>query len=340
METEPVAVTVPDGATQPQTANGLDRLLLVAFFVSAVALAFVAACAAALLSRRFKLAAKERRAIKKEKDEERGAAMDPSAYRRDGNTTREYDAYDAAVSPYGLTVSSARPSRTRASRAARRPPLGPPRRAASESDADAAFASRRDRRRDAIEVGDREGAFARSAKVETEKERKPSTVSDSGTRSECVSRTPTKTSAGDSSTGGDFGGVLRGADQPGVVILTADALALALETTAEAVSAASSTPTSTRRDDDETADDFSSSSETFSDGASERGVSFARVPELTASQFQTQIELGAVLGRGASAVVRAGTWTRRVDDEKKTSDFRVSTVAVKLFAAEGDAFRG
>jgi serine/threonine protein kinase len=131
--------------------------------------------------------------------------------------------------------------------------------------------------------------------------------------------------------------VLRGADQPGVVILTADALALALETTAEHVSAASSTPTSTRCDDDETADGFSSSSETFSDGASERGVSFARVPELTASQFQTQIELGAVLGRGASAVVRAGTWTRRVDDEKKTSDFRVSTVAVKLFAAEGNA---
>ena len=133
--------------------------------------------------------------------------------------------------------------------------------------------------------------------------------------------------------------MLRGADQPGVVRLTADALALALETTAEAVSAASSTPTSTRCDDDETADGFSSSSETFSfsDGASERGVSFARVPELTASQFQTQIELGAVLGRGASAVVRAGTWTRRVDDDTKTSDFRVSTVAVKLFAAEGDA---
>ena len=166
-----------------------------------------------------------------------------------------------------------------------------------------------------------------------------------------VSRTATKGSAGDSSIGGDFGGVLRGAHQPGVVRLTADALALALETTAD-VSAASSTTTLS---DDKSGDGAgSSSTELSSDDASGEARAksafggAARFVELTEAEFETQVELGAVLGRGASATVRAGRWTRHAFSEWETAtrrhvdaacskdavDATVEAVAVKLFAAD------
>ena len=166
-----------------------------------------------------------------------------------------------------------------------------------------------------------------------------------------VSRTATKGSAGDSSIGGDFGGVLRGAHQPGVVRLTADALALALETTAD-VSAASSTTTLS---DDKSGDGAgSSSTELSSDDASGEARAksafggAARFVELTEAEFETQVELGAVLGRGASATVRAGRWTHHAFSEWETAtrrhvdaacskdavDATVEAVAVKLFAAD------
>ena len=320
-----VAVVV-ENAERRDAESAFDaQLLLVAFFVSVAALAAVAACAVFLASRRAR-AARERTASvafpggggAKEKDEERGAA----GPRETAATIRGASPFsDLAVARSGAFSGASVSSRT----PRRRPPLGRRRAFARASDAEAAAAARR-------------------VTVET-------TVPGVSE----LSRSPTKGSAGDSSTGGDFGGALRGANQPGVVRLTADALALALETTADvsAFSASSSTtlaehsasgsPSSTDESDDP------------SGGARARrrdgGAGATRFVELAASEFETQVELGAVLGTGASAVVRAGRWTRRFGKETTpvadgdcpndsasdaaTVETRSSTVAVKLFAADG-----
>ena len=135
-----------------------------------------------------------------------------------------------------------------------------------------------------------------------------------------VSRTPSaQCSAGDSSTGGDFGGVLRGFDQPGVVNITADALALALETTASSVGTLASFESESRRvaetDEGEgspiSETDASDEDITSVDGIVDVTKHSRAFEALTASQFEADVALGAVLGKGASATVRAGTWTRR-----------------------------
>ena len=114
------------------------RLVLVALFVVLfVALAFVAACAVALLSRR---AARRGRGGAGEKDEERGGEEKAFGARR-----RLREGVDSAgvSTRVDSLASPARPFRTSSSSRAprRRPPPGP-RRAASASDADAAFAAR------------------------------------------------------------------------------------------------------------------------------------------------------------------------------------------------------
>jgi len=288
-------VVVPSAPVEG--ASDTQLVLVALFVVLFVALAFVAACVVALLSRR---AARRGRGGAGEKDEERGG----EAF---GARRRLREGVDSAgvSTRFDSLASPARPFRTSSSSRAprRRPPPGP-RRAASASDADAAFAPRREKRRDA------DASPSKSARrLGVFSPRKS------------VSRTPSaQCSAGDSSTGGDFGGVLRGADQPGVVNITADALALALETTAD-VSAASSVSAasfeSKSRDSDSRSDEGSVSETDASDEPSEKGrtkketAARFEFEALTASRFEADVALGAVLGKGAFATVRAGTWTRR-----------------------------
>lgn len=319
-------VVVPSAPVEG--ASDTQLVLVALFVVLFVALAFVAACAVALLSRR---AARRGRGGAGAKDEERGGEAFGASRRRlregvdsAGVSTR----FDSLVS-----IPPARPFRTSSSSRAprRRPPPGP-RRAASASDADAAFAPRREKRRDAdaspSESARRLGVFSPR---------------------KSVSRTPSaQCSAGDSSTGGDFGGVLRGADQPGVVNITADALALALETTAD-VSAASSVSAASFESKSECGNEGSvSETDRGSDEPSEKGLTKKETAArfefeaLTASQFEADVALGAVLGKGAFATVRAGTWTRRPGElttagrqpgvfEKPVPVFEKKQVAVKLF---------
>ena len=326
---EGTVVVVPSAPVEG--ASDTQLVLVALFVVLFVALAFVAACAVALLSRR---AARRGRGGAGAKDEERGGEAFGSSRRRlregvdsAGVATR----FDSLVS-----IPPARPFRTSSSSRAprRRPPPGP-RRAASASDADAAFAPRREKRRDADASP---STSARRLGVFSPRK--------------SVSRTPSaQCSAGDSSTGGDFGGVLRGADQPGVVNITADALALALETTAD-VSAASSVSAASfeSKSSSRSAHSGSVSETDASDEPSEKGSSLKKketaarfeFEALTASQFEADVALGAVLGKGAFATVRAGTWTRRPGElttagrqpgvfEKPVPVFEKKQVAVKLF---------
>ena len=305
------------------------RLVLVALFVALfVALAFVAACAVALLSRR---AARRGRGGAGEKDEERGGEEKAFGARR-----RLREGVDSAgvSTRVDSLASPARPFRTSSSSRAprRRPPPGP-RRAASASDADAAFAARDSLPLFASEVFSQQKASAAFA-PRREKRRDADDASPSsetrrlGVRvfsemrnmRKSVSRTPSaQCSAGDSSTGGDFGGVLRGFDQPGVVNITADALALALETTASSVGTLASFESESRRvaetDEGEgspiSETDASDEDITSVDGIVDVTKHSRAFEALTASQFEADVALGAVLGKGASATVRAGTWTRR-----------------------------
>ena len=101
--------------------------------------------------------------------------------------------------------------------------------------------------------------------------------------------------------------------------ITADALALALETTASSVGTLASFESESRRiaetDEGEgspiSETDASDEDVTSVDGNVDVTKHSRAFEALTASQFEADVALGAVLGKGASATVRAGTWTRR-----------------------------
>ena len=157
----------------------------------------------------------------------------------------------------------------------------------------------------------------------------PRNDSDSG--SLAVSRN-TSTAAGDSNSGGDFGGVLRGDSQEDVVPLTLDALALALETTVER----------------ETTDGKSSDSASHeSDSPSLSSLdSYTRETksgsiELAVSEFDAEVTLESVLGQGASAVVHKATWAGTVGRRgTSVNSLRQQPdpipVAVKFFRTDTD----